>query len=1038
MDKVITEPKKRGQTVAWRIYRVYRALWEKDMRNDMQKLVDYAIDSDILPLVDKTDGRVKLETLLERMITQNEFRSLRRLLWDMIYIKNSHPVILNQLISAGDDIFSMDLDAVVISAQSRRWKHSQTGQSLSFNLLIPEIGKNAAFETSEDITVAEFSKFHLENIQFYSTFNRIRGVKSRRMIRNMDGLNLNDISFLFRTVHDLKIIRRSVDLQRFSTVSTVSMESDSLQLGTYFLLLGTISGFRWLVDQPEMSGTKKAQITDLTGTLDFRIEDKFLLNSSKGVLNPLIESFFGLPVETTKQRIETDYNGYALILGYWSLDEDPYVIKIIPLGENLSTENMSRFYRKAYLNFRRKARTEVMELLFGNPRNPLDEAYSADKKWAFAKEGSWDKTSFLKFVNSKFTFDRNSKPDQNLEKILGYMFINLDHLAFYRSEEVEKKIAHHYHLPSGFTCPKCGSEIYSVSPITICNLLSSEGNQISIMMKNSENADSTFLSQSLLILREKIEKLSNCDDLGNFSELFANFGITNLRVGSYDLNKNKISDAATSIINALDAITGVMINNAVIPLAQVTPELVNGPMQPIRLVFDFGKFGSKAPAVADKTLRLINQEKVALVSDQNKMYIHLRRGCPLGHQIQDIAENNTSGLLDMISKELMTLKLSEYQKIQDVYYQQFVQMANSWANTTNELIMRKILATEEQKKEVDLKFNVIVKALEKHNLIDENGNPLDMSHLLAINTKDVVFLNVCRQIKNGKIPQYRFWTHVTKFIMDVKSTSSEYDVMHLGVVLGPRVLLRMAALKYVEFNYDMILGKSSASYDIENKFYENIVRPILKKAIDMDTKRHNAYKSLRTVDLSRRTFGLLCTKIMSGDIYTLNGADQYIEKISLKLGETLPKKIIKSKKILQTYQKQDGGKFYVGDKKAINEKNMISTKGVKPIQLSAPKLVSTENISKQFQGHMIQLHNSWKRLQESKAKTAYPLLYIESKKKFQSEFDNLISILMRIMPSFKKLQGANADWSITKKFFKSINNLDSYSQENIKIMLEKI
>lgn len=1011
---------RRGRTLSYKTYGLFRWLWNKKARDDIRYLIDYAVSGDLQPLTDRNQGKQRLESVLGRPVTEEEFPVIRRGIFDLMWIKENQPDILPQLRSAGEEMFQVDLNSIVASGMPRAWRHSEKG-SLSFTLLNPEIGKAAAFETSEGLTgISLFGKFHLENVQFYSTFNRIKGVKGRRMVPVSEGLSMADISFLFRTVSDLKTIYQSKDLSHFTFVSTQSMEAESFQLGTHFILLGKISGFH-TPDEHERSGEKIAEIADPTGTLQFSILDEDLLRSSKGPVNSIVERFLNIPEGTSRQRIETDYCGYAIILGYWSLNDAPYVIKIVPLFRELDSEYLASFYRKAYLNLRRKARTEVLSSLFSSREDPPDEVHSSDKKWTYIIESKWEKTAFLYLLNSKFTVDQTLLSRPNLKSICTYIAINPHHAEFYLSEDVEKQFAEHYNLPADKRCEKCGSELYFVSPIMVANLLSMDGHRLTIRVNDVNPVYAGFLKESLARCFEKISLLSSCGTAEAVSKLLLAIGFTNSTIGAYDVMKNMPENYVRDIKQTLDAITSVIINGKEIPMGTRMPTDVDETSHPIWLVFDFSKFGANAHTMAEKALLLMNPEKVSMVLNNKHIYIQLGKCCPQKHLVLDGAGKKCAGLLDMITQEWKHLILDESRKIFDKTYQQFTQLANFWSDRVDTLMMYKLFATDQEKSNIISKFNEIVNTLEKHRVYDVSGQPLDISSLREISTEDIIFLTLCRQIKRGKIPEQEGWKTIIEIIKQAKSEFTDSHAMHSGVVMDSGTLLKSVALRYTRFNYDRVFRKPSP-FTRENEFYENDLRMLLLRAIELDTKRQNAYRNLRKANLSGRSFDLLCRRIMSGEIHSLVAADLFLQRMSQIVGRPRPSMTRKRQKMTSP---------------PVQERSLprpFSKTGTKPRQEISDKRIPPNRLD----NYLADLLHDWKRLQEAKAKTHQHLHYVEMKKEFQLEFDNAITALKNLNPLFKKLQGASVEWKTVKNFFKLISQLDSYSNYNITSILQKI
>jgi len=499
-----------GMTLSYQLYRIGEWLWKHEIRKSFNKIIDYVYQLSGTIEDEGSKVRVEMNRIFDRQIDDKDFKYILKRIKDLERIKENDTEILLQLRAFGDNILKYrKLNGFLLTGHKRMWHYAgEMKNATNFVLAIPDLSRVISYETSEDIqTLKQFFNLQITNTQFYSMFNKLKGLRGRSTKDISEMSSLDDISFLFRRIEDLKITHNSPKIHLFTFTSTTGEESKKFQFANYFMILGKISKFK----TSGTSGKKIASIQDDSGIINMMIDDKQIIHAHKSSIKKVVQEYFEHNYSTLKE-ISLSYSGYGLIFGYWSIDDEhPWIFHLIPLGNSVSNKKIEKFNLISYINTRKKINIATLEKLFPSIKEMPKEIFP-DAKWAYLVQNNWDLDVF-----SESTKLEENKFRNVLKKILG---TNDIFVPIYQSKNPEKDFAEFYSLPPEKICPECGRELYELSNSTIQQHIENNDGNISVEIqsmlsnekeiKNALNVIKSYLNHA--VSTKNLEKSKNFVD----------------------------------------------------------------------------------------------------------------------------------------------------------------------------------------------------------------------------------------------------------------------------------------------------------------------------------------------------------------------------------------------------------------------------------------------------------------------------------------------------------------------------------------------
>ncbi len=1005
-----------GTTTAYQLYRLSEWLWKKEIRKHFQKIVSYVSDNRIEPTRSGEASRHMefIRSILGDNIPENNLVPFHKRLMDLQRIKDSHPVILDQLKNTGNRIFTYEsLECTLLTHFYRLWHYGENQLASSFILLAPKFARVLSFETSESSlgSLKQMDGLSLTNVQLYVLFNRIRGLKNRSTLRKDYSDIPSQIGFLCRTVRDIEIIHNSKLLRHLSFIPTPGEESTKFQIGQYFVLVGKILGLKYR-SHLGPSDVKIGTITDFSGAITFQIRDKDVIESGNSPIGNDVKKWIGSVQDFPNDSMGLNYVGYVFAIGFWSLEEDfPWIMHIIPLGPQLDITSLSNYNAFAYLNTRKKVSSKIISQLFALA-NPLSHMLEKDG-FTHYMEPYWVRELFIKYLASRNLPEEQIDKSDSLElnEITRYFEINFDYLSLYIQPNPSKEFSLLYKLPESDKCPHCLSELYDLDPFSIAQLIVKHDADISIDLPEMGSDELYSVVETISDVKKEITKVIETNDIEGAKAIFEDLG-TNEKVLPYNQpnQDEQIMEVLKSVLDSLSSISHFKLSGKKIPIPDLRKNTIIKKEDRLQIVLSFP---TKNVDLISGVIKLFHVSIIEIQSHGITAKLNCSKNCPLGHNIS-INHTIEAGLLRFIKQRVSSLLITQTTAILKTTFEDLKMIAVAWFDIVSNAKLQKSTITNEQKLQTSNKLKKIVEALAKL-FLDPHGNiHINSAALNELTIGSIIFMMLCREIKDKKFTSYKDLEKIFNFIITLQRMTNDPNAAQFGVISNPDILLRAIALRYSKFHYDRALGSSQQTMS-EADFHNYDIKPLMERCIELTQRKGNLYRNLKKINPRSSVFQLLCEKIIVGEVTSVNAANTFLKTVPV-------------------YLYQEGTQ-------SVRPERRITPKKVQP-RIDIKKDQRESGFVKKFSSDRAivefgELYYGWRRLQDAKAKTHQPLLYKEARSALQNDFNKLVSILKDIDPVFRKLEGSNVESKAMNKVFREIGTEKKFSKGEIMVILRK-
>jgi len=1025
-------PAPSGTTTSYQLYKLSEWLWSKEIRKNFHEIVSYVLTHELDPL--KTEQDRQNTEFIKKIIgadaDDGEISRFNNRLMTLARIKMRYPEFLEQLKKNGNLIYNYkSVECLLLTHFHRIWFYGQRSTASSCVLLAPKISRVFSFESSETNigNLSQLDGLTLTNVQIYAAFNRIKGLKNRSWSKMQNPDILNQIKFLCRTIRDIAIIHNSRLMRYMSFIPTSGDESKKFQVGQYFAVLGKISGLRYR-SQIGPSDVKTSVIQDFSGNLVFQIRDRQIIESANSPMNKDVKKWFGVESIKIENEISLNYDGYVFAIGFWSIEENyPWIIQIIPLGQHIEPVLLSTYDVSAYLNTRKKVSSKIIPLVFPNSNTSLSNSLLEMDGVTYYVESGWDKETFKEqlrlIVSGRFIIPDLGHEDRNLKSIIptnnrvnksdqaevelfyDYFRINGDYLALYSAPVGSGEFSRTHHISKNDTCHQCGSELYEITPYSVEELAKKHEAEILVDFSVDSN-HLQMLGETISFIVHEIEHIISVKDERKAAEFVA-------RVTSSAKWNDPTFDVGNItklefLRDVLTSMSSLLLNGKKITFEDLKHGLESGKKYNIQFSINSNISGN--PNVL-RTLAFFNASSVLIKSATMNERIFLGKICPMGHNIVDNGINRTNIMtfiesyrISLLDKEKKLMLLESFTNLKKI--------AHEWVGLTSSAILRKLELDMLEKRKTSENLEKIVNSLEKFCPLKFQENLVDSKDLEKLKINNISFFLVCKQINDGKFASPDDLGKILLFVSKFESLMDDSDAARSGVINNADSLLRVIALRYAKFHYERIMGNSSQIIR-EKDFYDYDLIPLLHRCLELTGRQKNLYRNLARIDPSSRIFGLICDKLLFGEIRNVNSANAFLKTIPEYLYKKPEHILVKHKRL----EKVSHRRIFPDKKIIIKDSNTHSP----PVRIS----------------EFGDLYYTWKRMQTAKSKTHQPLQYQEIKREFQIDFNRVVSSLKDIAPSFRKLIGLTVDSKIVNTIFREIGMQGKFSPDGIIEVVKK-
>lgn len=992
-----------GRTTTSRLSRFFSLLWNKNLRKDCRVIVEHVLQNDATYLLNNLNNKNLLEKLIGKKITEEHFRRYRLAIRELINIMDRHPLIPYQLLDAGDNVSNYSvLKGIFLTYTERGWHTYVSGKRERINasnaiLLVPELSRVMTFETSEDIAeisrnssvkLNQYQKAEIRNVQVYHTINKIKGVNGRETRIGTEIIVGKDLKFLFKTIADLRSIYSSELLQNMTFITTQEAGENNFQIGVFFAALGKITGSRSLAVSEGSSNLREFDFHDHTGFIKFLTDTNIIINAHKNPLYNVVQEQFQV---YTKPKLTVDYSGFAFIVGYWSIDHPiPSVINIVPLGNEMDHEFVSNFYKLAYLNTRKKCRTETLRKLFPS-QNFFHDSYFERNGYTYFFESGWNLEIFLKILDVAEK-DNSFIPDTS-HPIGQYWLVNTLSRKLYLSANPELDFASSYGLKVVFTCSKCLRECYFIGMHELRrNLVISTF----LTMPFRKDHSSHKLKESIIGLKQELGNVVSSGD----SNVCADFLRRYLGGNSNEVQVKRALETCKKILTLITSITHITIEGKIVSLDAVIDNA--GKNHEIGIGVDFSSYSIDEflPAF----LEYVKPINITLTNlDGHESSITVGKNCPThGIICNDTTESIISKLVSLKEREIFAEEqISKIKRVSQTAKTSF----QEWFSAIDQCMFTDKRVSREQLYNISKIFDQIREHFRKEPILEDPEKIFDHSIINEISVENVMFYIFCNLVNTTKLENPEHWMSVFNQLERIRLSMHSPEAMQVGNISNKNLLLRIIAWKYLDYHYKKALGKESA-YEYDDIIY-NSLREQIERCTFMSGKP-NSYEHLRNARFETREFWAFALLVIQGKITTVATADSFFANIPRHYPA-------KREKLHHT-------------RKPNLTRNMTQRSGTTSTYRN-PDLTrfSFESITR-----------SWKELTRVKSKTHSPAWYQGKKKDFEANLTIFLTEYSKKYPQLKKLLGKDADSKIIKKFFAKMSETDTNHMNDVLAIIDSI
>lgn len=986
-----------GMALSYQLYRIAKWLWNLEIRMSFNKIVDYVYQLSGTIEDEGSQVKIAMDTIFGRKLDEEQFKYVLKRLKDLERIKENDIEILTQLRAFGDKIKNFkELNGFLFVAH-RRLSYGggeMKGMAANFVLAIPSISRVVSYQTLEDIqTFKQFFNMQITNTQFYSMFNKLKALRGRSTKYISEMSSLDDISFLFRRIEDLKIIHKSPKIHLFTFTPTTGEESKKFQVANYFMILGKISKFK----TSEISGKKIASVQDDSGTINMMIGDREIIHAHKSSIKKVVQEYFEHDRSTSKE-ISLSYSGYGLIFGYWSMDvEHPWIYHLIPLGNSVSNKKIEKFNLISYLNIRKKINITALTKLFPLCKELPKEVLLAGK-WAYLVKNNWDLDIFSKsrkLEKTKFT--------KLLEELLG---VNDIFVPLYQSENPEKDFAEFYRLHKEKTCPECGRELFELSTSSIKSHIQNNNGRISAEYQSLFSFQEGIL-ETLESIKSSLHEITSSGNKEKATKFVSKF---------FEEKKDFFENTEElEICKTLHEIFGC-IND----------------LKQRRMYFEF----SKNNEIISMFLKLENPINIHVGSSE-VLKLSMGKNCvehgPIGLKVLKV-RGKISYILEKYAKEEIDKKQAEVFSSLSLKIKSF---CTRWYNLVENSIENNTVIPEQEIIKIKKHWSDFRNEVNNDMFSNIDGIKIELSQMKQIAVNDTSFFILCYLVKKLELYSIHDWKNLTDRISEFSRRLKSESTKQTSNIGDMNILLRTIALEFYNFHYREVTGT-------KDPFGVNVLYDMMSQHMERCTYvspkyRGEKFHNLRSVSFHTYKFREMAKMLLTGEISGLQSAEVFLR--SNRYSRTKSKAHYKSGQQGKSYvrQIQDEARSLMAQSapRKIEYADSRKTTTKKEKRHIVPNFESRfDRIG--FERSLEELIMVWNRAMDAKKMTHAPHLYQKMETTLSSDIQMFVNHFSKICPELKRLRRKSPKSKEVKKFFNMVSGKRDLSKEIVSKLMRQI
>ena len=436
-----------GKSIQSYLFWLSDALWHKDVRKNMRRLVTYIDDPnhDTSSIWQDLESESVQDEILGYRPTGTALKKLRQAALKLAQIKNQYPKHVTQLASAGEKIFNMDnVFFTAFRQYPGKWRVPSPGSSTkqvmqvsSFVLLLTSLAKTASFQTPEDnVNFKQFQHGSAKNLQLQAAFSKLRGNAHRETKPRNEFATFEDIRFLFRTIRDAETIYNGKRFENFSFLTSSEAGGNTFQMAFYFILVGKATSLKSLKPGHGYPvGMSSLEIEDRTGRQKFLVHSDIRAQNNEP-MGKSIQEFFQL----TEHVAMLGKDHFVAVLVRWPLGLLPQIVYAKYLGKE-EPKGLDWFDMLAYMNTRKRVYVKDLKESFPN--------FSAGCKHvvvygntAYFMQYLWPEEIFTQILPKEGL--NGWINNKNLSRVVKYFEVNEDARRLYTSTNPAKDFCEIY------------------------------------------------------------------------------------------------------------------------------------------------------------------------------------------------------------------------------------------------------------------------------------------------------------------------------------------------------------------------------------------------------------------------------------------------------------------------------------------------------------------------------------------------------------------------------------------------------------------
>jgi len=834
-----------GTTISYQLYRISEWLWNLDIRNSFPSIANFV--RQLEHPVNEVENEVRsfLSTKLTRDVSDS----------DMFYMKQLEKIrdydiaIMAQLMAFGSDIYNFtSIKGVLFSYHQRKWHYGETTDASSCIIAFPSLSRVLAFETSEDFEkVSQFSEMSLTNVQLYSIFNRLKALRGRTTKVQEKFPQLYELKFLFHLINDIKIIHDSRKLHFLTPTPTIGEESNKFQMATYFAVVGKISGFK-RVEEKGMSGIKRVKVTDPTGSIDMNIEDKIILKAHKSSLVEGTSKVFH-DEEYIPKKMSISYDGWVLVFGWWALEGvNPWIIHMVPIGNNLDEDELCQFYKTAYVNARKKTNKVITDLLF--PTESSNNNYIiTDKNWYYITQENLNTEIFFKAL----ALQNEEKKKESLIELLGQNHIQI---PLYTSETPEKTFADYFGIPQENVCNECGKELFTLSNFSIRRNIKISGGKLSFEYLGTTRTEKE-VGDAVESLKNELDVICLSAEDKKAEEFIQNH-LINWKTFFEKNDSLNICKKVSKLFSFMKDIEGN------------------------RITLDFS--GDDLDTYVKIFLKMENPQRINM-NDDGGLLLSKKSCFVHGPVLEDPEKIMQKGLLThLIGNKIQDLNYKKLQEKFEPLTQKMAQICQEWYSQVVDAIEGDYEIRDGLIEDVKKRWSDIRSSVDEELFSNLDEGDIDVSTLQKIEITDAMFFILCNIVNRIAIKNPADWTKIFQKIDRIKMSLKSNTAMQIGNIEDRDLILKIVAWRYMEYHYKKAIGieKMFGSDDVIYNSLRQQIERCTYVPMKKNRRRTEPFKLLTNVRFETKEFKILCLLIIHGDISNVYAANSFLSSMTWK------------------------------------------------------------------------------------------------------------------------------------------------------------